>query len=228
MTHCERANRACIGIEGSTTSGSHRTTGPTSSGDRPPLVPTFGGDTKMESPYMTTSPAWDRPARTLADYVNQTGRLPRQSGSDDAVEKKAGNALRALRSKLSAGTLEPDARTWLDEHITGWAQDNSRPAARGMRGHRTFAGHARAVQRYIDRHGRMPSASGKSLDERRLGVFLRNNRQASKGKGTTAWTQSKHRMLDRLVPGWDLHLQAVPASTAVDHDFQGTRSVAAF
>lgn len=202
MSHHRHEGRACEEVEGSTTSGSLRSAGPADIGGQPPLVPTLGGIT-IESPYMTASPAWVRPTRTLADFVSRTGRLPRQSGANDDLEVKAGNVLRALRRKLAAGTLEDDARAWLNTNVPQWASDNTRPSSRGMRSRRTFAAQVMSVHRFYTRHGMLPSPSGKEQRERQLGQFLGNHRMAAIGKGTASWTESKRLMLDRLAPGWD-------------------------
>lgn len=162
---------------------------------------------------MTSTPAWELPARVLAEFVAQTNRLPRQSGSDTDVEKKAGNILRTFRSKLSSNALDPELHAWLDEHIEGWASDNTRPKARRIRGRRSFAGQALAVGRFRHRYGHLPSAAGSKAREKELGTWLRNHRQAAKGKGTTSWTPSKRRVLDRTVPGWDLPVDVLAAST---------------
>lgn len=152
---------------------------------------------------MNTAPTWVKPARLLADFVSTNNRLPVQSGSTDPVEKRAGNILRRFRRSAAAKELEPEVRTWLDENVTGWMSDNTRPTARGMRGRRTFAAEVAATVVFARRHGRLPSATGNARRERELGVFLRNHRQAARGKGTTSWTPSKHSKLDRMLPGWN-------------------------
>lgn len=157
---------------------------------------------------MNITPAWEFPANTLADFVSRTGRLPRQSGSDSDVEKRAGNILRRFRRALTQNELDADLRAWLDIHVPGWMEDNTRVAARGMRGRRSFAGQAAAISRFRARHGHLPSPAGSKQRERELGVFLRNHRQAAKGKGTTSWTVGKHLHLDRVIPGWDTNATA--------------------
>lgn len=156
-----------------------------------------------ENPHMNTTTAWALPARALADYVTQTSRLPRQSGADNDVEIKAGNILRRFRRMLSQNEMDADLRAWLDQNIPAWSSENTRPAARGMRGQRTFPGQARRIAHFYRRTGRMPSSTSPVQRERELGIFLVNHRQAAKGKGTTSWSDSKRQHLDRVIPGWE-------------------------
>lgn len=153
---------------------------------------------------MTATPRWMTSAATLATYVRTTGRLPRQSGAASEEEQRAGTLLRRYRQLLNAGQMKPELEAWLHESVPGWKDDNTRREARGMRGTRVFEARVRAVARFAKHWGRLPSASGATQNEKALGVFLRNQRQAAKGKGTASWTLAKRVRLDQMVPGWDL------------------------
>src|SRR5690554_1267065 len=109
---------------------------------------------------MNIAPTWVQPASFLAEYVTRHGRLPLQSGSDDAVERKAGNILRALRRRDADNSMGADLRAWLNENVEGWNDENVRVNARGMRGRRSFAAQVAATKRFVIRHGHLPSAAG--------------------------------------------------------------------
>ena len=150
--------------------------------------------------------------RPLVEYVRSHGRLPRQSGNDrDEAERVAGNLLRTLRRRAQAeGKAGMDAklRTLLDQTIPNWLTDEVRPAARGMRGIRTFEAQVYKAHRFMQRHNRLPSAASFDPREAAIGRFLRNHRQAVQGRGTASWSATKERLLDKLVPGWDLGTRA--------------------
>ena len=158
-------------------------------------------------------PDWYSYASVLLNYVRRHGQLPRQSGNERGPEEsKAGNILKGLRRRAQGSGdregLPADLRAWLDRNVAGWQSDNARPAARGMRGHRDFAMQVRKVKRFAFRNGQFPSAGSSDPREAALGRFLRNHRQALRGANTTtSWNESKERMLDRHVPGWDLGLR---------------------
>lgn len=147
-------------------------------------------------------------AQTLVAYYQAHGRLPRQTGFDDATEKEAGNILRVLRRRAAGETgkdIEPEMRAFLDEHVPGWLTDNVRPAARGMRGRTSFEARVRALHLFRAKNPTSwPSARSADVKEVRLAVWLRNQRSAAKGKGTAALTLQRRLRLDRTVPGWDL------------------------
>lgn len=165
--------------------------------------------TPTQRAEMTPTPKWIPAARVLADFISRMNALPRQSGATDPEEIRAGNALRTFRRMRVGGTLDAELGAWLDANAPGWGDENTRPAARGMRGSRSFEAKALAAKRFIAAHGRFPSSASDNQQEAVLGVFLRNCRQASKGKGTVSWTASKRLRLDRMVPGWGERLNTV-------------------
>jgi hypothetical protein len=143
----------------------------------------------------------------LAAFWNEHGRLPRQSGPDRTEEEaRAGNVLRWVRRRYVSlrKPLDRQLLAYLNRNVPGWATDGVRPASRGMRGKTTFTRSAHQVETFVDRHGRLPTAKGAHPNERVLGRWLNNQRQAAKGKGTGAWTPAKQALLDRLVSGWDV------------------------
>ena len=134
--------------------------------------------------------------------------------------RRPSNHRRQLRRLLAQGEMGADVRAWLDENVTGWNDENTRPAARGMRGKRTFAGQVRRIATFRARNRRMPSSTSEVQSERELGTFLVNHRQAAKGKGTTAWSESKRAHLDRALPGWDRRGGMKPAAVGAVSEFQ--------
>jgi len=153
----------------------------------------------------------------LVEFVQKYGRLPKQSGADLPVdEEKAGNILRALRRRARTGErFTAELVAYLNENVPGWLTENIRPAARGMRAMHAFKHQAYQAHRFYERHGKLPSARSASSREAALGRFLRNHRQAVAGRGTTSWTPQKERLLDKLLPGWDLGLRTRLAAQLV-------------
>lgn len=166
----------------------------------------------------TPVPTWQKPADALIGYVNEHKRMPRQSGDRPEAEFDAGNTLRGFRQRVKATgrmALAPELVAYLDKNLPGWRVDGSRPAAAGMRGTTRFDVWCLRGSRFLKKNGRLPSGRSADSAEVALYVFLRNHRQAMKGKGTTSWNDAKLNRLNRMVPGWDLEpLELIMASDA--------------
>jgi hypothetical protein len=154
------------------------------------------------------APPWLSSAQTLAAFVSENGALPRQSAAETPEERRAGNTLRMLRSRLygtaqDKGPLSVEQVQWLDTHVPGWRGENVRAKALGRRtkvDHRTRTTQVRRFRAY---HGRMPSTGGRSSHERQLARFLVNQRQGAAGRGTVAFDDTRRALLDSKIPGWD-------------------------
>src|SRR5690606_8194315 len=99
-------------------------------------------------------------------------------------------------------------------NVPGWETDNARPSARKLRSIRTHSQQALSVARFVAKNDRFPAASSHSKRERRLGIWLRNQRQAAKGKGTICWTAVKQNRMDRMIPGWENARPPIPVASS--------------
>ena len=101
-----------------------------------------------------------------------------------------------------SSSLTPLRHAWLDEQVPSWRTKNRR-ANTEARNIDTFDKRVAQVARFVEKHGYLPRSCADGARERALGTFLVNQRQAKRGKGTTAWTDERGSALDAAVPGWD-------------------------
>jgi len=145
-------------------------------------------------------------AEQLRQFVTEHGRLPNQCLPADTHERKLGMFLRNQRGyvaqphRTTQGAI--DRAEYLDKLVPTWRTDNRRPVVRRSRT-TTFEKRVRQIIRFVRKNGHLPRAMGATDLERTLGRFLVNQRQAAKGRGTTAWSKGRHAYLDEMLPGWD-------------------------
>ena len=139
------------------------------------------------------SPAWQRRLDELTDYVQQNGRMPRQTGGD-ARETALGRWLHAQRGKVNKGTLGSRQRAALDA-IGAWDSDrrSSRDLAR-------LPDQLRALAEFRARHRRWPTYMNRAdPQERTLGTWLYTVRQAAR---ENRLPEPIRQALDAQAPGW--------------------------
>lgn len=123
----------------------------------------------------TLSPTWRRRIDELTAYVEDYGRMPRQTGGDEA-ETSLGRWLHAQRAKVAKGLLEPRQRAALDA-VGVWDS-----GTRAQREEARFPGRLRAVIDFRTRHRRLPSYRNRASElESSLGTWLHTLRQAESG-----------------------------------------------
>lgn len=138
----------------------------------------------------------------LRAFVAETGRLPRQSCAPTPRERALGDFLRVQRMRArhpERASNHRDAQiAHLDAEVPGWLVKTR--AGTGKRGLPTpFEKSVRAVAAYVSFHDSFPTGASSAPE---LSTFLMNQRQAAKGRGTTAWSPERGQMMDRLIPGW--------------------------
>jgi hypothetical protein len=145
---------------------------------------------------LVLTPAWRRRLDELVSFVRDHGRMPRQSGGDEA-ETALGRWLHAQRGKVTKGTLELRQRAALDA-VGAW--DSDRRAGRDAK---EFPARLVELIEFRAEHRRWPSylaRAGTVAEERALGVWLYRLREAALQGKLTEYTRG---VLDRQVPGWN-------------------------
>lgn len=56
---------------------------------------------------------------------------------------------------------------------------------------------------FIAEHGRAPERRSANARERKLHIWMLNQRAARAGRSTSTWSPQRQTYLDRLLPGWD-------------------------
>ncbi len=148
-------------------------------------------------------------AHELAKFRETEGRMPVQCDAADPQEHDLGDFLRVQRRQATLGErLEALPATtkarvaYLDKVAPGWRTDNVRPFRRPTPSAK-FSDRAQQVAQFVSQRGAFPTITSTDADERTLGRFLVNARQAKKGRGTMVWDQSRQDIMDSLVPGWE-------------------------
>lgn len=147
-------------------------------------------------------------AEQLAAFREAHGRLPVQCDAEDPHERRLGDFLRFNRRALALhdrgereGTVRARVRH-LDGVCPSWRRENIKPGRARVQNLR-FSDRVRALAEFVNSTGRHPSPDADRYDERTLGKFLINVRQARQGRGTLAWDKAREAMLGREVPGWE-------------------------
>jgi hypothetical protein len=160
------------------------------------------------SPAPVRRLSWHETAEALSEYVKATGFLPRQCGATSSREqwlgRWLGNQRRAAKGYDDKGnSWSAERQATLDSLVPDWKDRNVRPSTR-PRETGAWLDRADAVVAFHARYGRFPSTSeGAGRYERRLARWLGNQRQARKGKGTTAWDELRLAHLDARLPDWE-------------------------
>lgn len=146
-------------------------------------------------------------ASQLAAFQSRHGRLPVQCDAHDPYERYLGDFLRVQRRHLTlhlrgefGGTVAARV-AHLDSVVPDWRSANLRRDRTPVQ-NLEFSTRVHAAAQFVNRHGRLPASTSASPDERQLGTFLVNMRQASQGRGTVVWNSAREEVLDRELPGW--------------------------
>lgn len=146
---------------------------------------------------------WLVKAHALVAFVADNGRLPRQSGVDEPVERSLGRWLqtqiRVAAGKRDSADAVRERAAWLDKHVPGWNVKNARPAGQKMKTQRTFDAKMHALRRFVERHDRLPVLNGPEKNETWLAKFLDNCRQPNAFPKLTAVQEAR---IDKAAPGW--------------------------
>lgn len=146
---------------------------------------------------------WLERALAFASWCQTQGRLPRQSGTDEPVEKVLGRWL-ATQRRVAAGKRLSVATTrarlaWLDRHVPIWRSDHVRLAGQKRKTHRTFDARLLALSRFVAKQGHLPRTNGSLRNEAWLAAFLANCRST---KAYPKLTEGQTARIDRVAPGW--------------------------
>ncbi|HEX9227529.1 MAG TPA: helicase associated domain-containing protein [Arthrobacter sp.] len=140
------------------------------------------------------TPLWRRRLDELSAFVCEHGRMPRQTGGDEA-ETGLGRWLHTQRSKVAKGTLLPRQRAALDA-IGAWDSDR-----RATREAKQFPVRLLELIEFRKAHRRWPTyMSRANSDERVLGTWLYTVREVAR---LGRLPEDMHDLLDRQVPGWN-------------------------
>jgi hypothetical protein len=146
------------------------------------------------APSRALRPGWAERLEQLKNFVQEYGRMPRQSGGDPK-ETALGRWLHAQRGKLGKGALTTRQRGALDM-VGDW--DSER---RAKRDRLSFPDRLRDTVAFRKRQGRWPTYLARlDPDERSLGVWLYTLRQADREGRLPDRTRE---VLDRHLPGWN-------------------------
>lgn len=145
--------------------------------------------------------AWRASARTVGLFRTRTGRWP-SARADDPEERTLSTWLQNCRTSAGGGkghVWTADREAFIDKVAPGWR--GVRNTLRGQ-SEAWWQANAEATGDFSTANGRWPSPKATDQPERRLGLWLANQRTAARGTGSVIWNPERQSFLDRVAPGW--------------------------
>lgn len=140
---------------------------------------------------MNITDPWQQTALRLADFVRIEARMP-NTHAVEFGERQLAEWLKRVRSSARLNTLSVERREFLDAEVNGWLPNQAA----------TWEANVRGVAAFYTAYGRWPNPHDTLDADRKLGVFLANQR-AEEQKRMTSFTPARRAHLDLVLPeGW--------------------------
>lgn len=134
-------------------------------------------------------------AEEIIQWRRETGRFPVNGKSAKSRhEATLAASLWKFRRDARKGSLAPDIAEVFHSAYPLWLTVRKTED--------WFQLQAERLAAFYTEHGRWPSVMSTDGDEKQLGIWLQNQRQAKKGKGNYTWSSDRETSLDEVCPGW--------------------------
>lgn len=140
--------------------------------------------------------AWVIPASELVEWAKVHGRLPDGWDVDEGAIRLREWLLATRRVSIAtdgtySGAWTPARHEYLDNNLPGWNQPDL-----------SWRQKVDRTARFVGQNGSLPRIKCNDKDERRLGIFLAEQRRNAAGGRSSEWTEERQAYLDAQVPGW--------------------------
>lgn len=157
-------------------------------------------DTGLPGWRRTRDSIWNDYLSLVCAFIAEHDRFPRAKAKAAEEEAALGTWLQRQRSKEDS--LDSSRRKTLDERIPGWIQGTPGWGQRDRED--TWAAMLDQCVEFVRTHGRLPVVAGQVPSEKRMAVWLRNQR-AVKNK----MPADRRETLAHQIPGWDITLEEI-------------------